>query len=72
MIVVTRGPSKGLNIKYYLHHEYHVHVGITKIWKRMQVNFWWLKMLGSTKSHILSCEICQWSKDPTLKASGML
>ena len=75
-IVVPDVSFQGSNLRSFLlqQHDsmYSGHVGVTKTYKRVQVNFWWPKMQGSIKSYIKSCEICQRSKAPTLKPAGLL
>ena len=58
---------QGSNIRSFLLREFHDamysgHVGVTKTYKRVRVNFWWPEMQGSIRSYINSCEIFQRSK----------
>ena len=76
-VVVPDVSFQGSNIRSFLLREYHDamysgHVGVTKTYKRVRVNFWWPEMQGSIRSYIKSCEICQRSKAPTLKPVGLL
>ena len=68
---------QGSYIRSFLLREFHdamysSHVGVTKTYKRVRVNFWWPEMQGSIRSYIKSCEICQRNKAPTLKPAGLL
>ena len=76
-VVVPDVSFQESNIRSFLLHEFHDamysgHVGVTKTYKRMRVNFWWPEMQGSIRSYIKSCEICQRNKAPTLKPAGLL
>jgi hypothetical protein len=76
-VVVPDVSFQGSNIRSFLLREFHDvmysgHVGVTKTYKRVRVNFWWHEMQGSIRNYIKSCEICQRNKAPTLKAAGLL
>ena len=51
---------------------YNGHVGVTKTWKRVQVNLWWPMMQGSLRIYTKYCEIHQWSKAPIMKLTRLL
>ena len=76
-MVVPDVSFEELNNKSFLHQEYqdamyNGHVGLTKTWKRLQINLWWYEMQGSIKSYIKSCEICQCNKTHALKLIDLL
>ena len=67
----------GSNTRLLLLCEYHEvmysgHVGVTKTYEKVRVNFWWHEMQGSIRSYLKSCEICQKSKAPTIRPTCML
>ena len=51
---------------------YSGHMGISKILKLVERNFWWPNLRNNIKSYVNSCDVCQHSKASTTRIAGLL
>ena len=48
------------------------HAGYLKTYKRMAVQFYWIRMKGDIKRHVRECQVCQINKTNSLSPAGLL